>query len=67
MANLASRLFDEARSGQVLITESVYAKVDHLAEVERIGDFSLKEFPKPVPVLKVVALKEGPSDPQNVT
>lgn len=63
VANLASRLCDEARSGQVLITEPVYAKVDHIAEVERIGDLSLKGFPKPVPVLEVVALKEDPSVP----
>ena len=64
VANLASRLCDEARSGQVLITESVYAKVDHLADTRRTGDLTLKGFPKPVPVLKVMALKEDLSDLQ---
>jgi hypothetical protein len=29
-----------------------------LAEAEHIGELSLKEFPKPVPVLQVVGLKE---------
>lgn len=62
VANLASRLCDEARSGQTLIAESVYAKIDYLAEVQRIGDLSLKGFPKPVPVLEMVSLKEDPSD-----
>jgi class 3 adenylate cyclase len=61
VANLASRLCDEARSGQVLIAEPVYAKVEHFTEVKRIGDVSLKGFPKPVSVLEVVALKNDPS------
>lgn len=62
VANLASRLCDEARSGQILITEPVYAKVDHFTEVQHIGDVSFKGFPKPVPVLEVVALKDDPSE-----
>jgi adenylate cyclase len=61
VANLASRLCDEARSGQILITEPVYAKVDQFTEVQHIGDVSFKGFPKPVPVLEVVALKDDPS------
>ena len=60
VANLASRLCDEARNGQVLITESVYAKVDSLAEVKPIGDLALKGFHKPVTVLEVVGLKVIP-------
>lgn len=58
VANLASRLCDEARSGQILITEAVLAEVGELAEVESIGELSLKGFPKPVPVLHVVGLKQ---------
>ena len=60
VANLASRLCDKAKSGQILIAESVYAKIEGLAEVKRIGDVSLKGFLKPVPVLEVVALKDEP-------
>ena len=62
VANLASRLCDEARSGQILISEVVYAKVEELAEVEPVGELSLKGFPKPVPVLQVVGLKQVTSD-----
>jgi class 3 adenylate cyclase len=62
VANLASRLCDEARSGQILITEAVYAKVDELAEVECTGELSLKGFPKPVPVLQVIGVKKGTSN-----
>ncbi len=62
VANLASRLCDKARSGQILITEAVYAEVEELAEVERIGELPLKGFPKPVPVLQVVSVKEETSN-----
>jgi class 3 adenylate cyclase/HAMP domain-containing protein len=58
VANLASRLCDKAQSGQVLIAESVHAKIGDLAEVKRIGDLSLKGFLKPVPALEVLALKD---------
>ena len=61
VANLASRLCDEAQSGQILISEAVYAAVEELAEAERIAELSLKGFPKPVPVLQVVGLKERTS------
>lgn len=56
VSNLASRLCDKAKSGQVLITESVYAKIEDMAEVKPIGDVSFKGFLKPVPVLEVLAL-----------
>jgi len=61
VANLASRLCDEARSGQILISETVHAAVAEIAKVEPVGALSLKGFPKPVPVLQVVGLKEGAS------
>lgn len=58
VANLASRLCDEAQNGQILITESVHAKIEKLADAEPIGKLSLKGFQKPVTVLQVVSLKE---------
>ena len=61
VANLASRLCDKALDGQILITEAVSAKVEGLAEIESSGEFSLKGFPKPVPVLQVVGIKEDTS------
>jgi adenylate cyclase len=59
VANLASRLCDKALSGETLITEAVFAKVEGLAEVVQAGELSLKGFPKPVTVLQVVGVKEG--------
>jgi adenylate cyclase len=61
VANLASRLCDKAQSGQILISEAVYAEAEELVEVEPIGELTLKGFPKPVPVLQVVRVKEGTS------
>jgi class 3 adenylate cyclase len=61
VANLASRLCDKAQSGQILISEAVYAEAEELVEVEPIGELTLKGFLKPVPVLQVVGVKEGTS------
>ena len=61
VANLASRLCDKALSGQILITEAVSAKVEGLAKVESLGEFTLKGFPKPVPVLQVFGVAEKAS------
>jgi class 3 adenylate cyclase len=63
VVNLASRLCDEAESGQILISEAVYAEVEELVEVSHTGERTLKGFPKPIPVLQVVQLKEDASDP----
>lgn len=46
---------------QILITEAVSAKVEALAEVESSGELSRKGFPKPIPVLQVVGIKEDTS------
>ncbi len=56
VANLAARLCDQARDGQILITQRVYAEVEDVAEVEPIGEFTFKGFHKPVPVFHVLAM-----------
>ena len=58
MLNLASRLCDAAETGQILLTQRVYADVEDLAEVEPFGDLDLKGFAKPVPTFNLLALKE---------
>ena len=57
--NLASRLCDAAKAGQILLTQRVYADVEDLAEVEPIGDLELKGFARPVPTMNLLALKKG--------
>jgi len=59
VANLASRLCDEAKPGQILISRRVLATVEELVEVEPVGELRLKGFLKPVPAFNVVGLKES--------
>jgi class 3 adenylate cyclase len=58
VANLASRLCDEARPGQLLISARVLAAVEELVATEHIGELTLKGLLKPVAAFNVVALKE---------
>jgi adenylate cyclase len=58
VTNLASRLCDEARGGQILISQRVYAAVEELVKVEPAGELSLKGFHKPVPTFNVLGLRE---------
>jgi class 3 adenylate cyclase len=66
VANLASRLCDEARSGQTLITEEIYAKVGEFAKVKSIGELPLKGFPKPVKVLQLIGIENENSTNSNL-
>ncbi len=59
VVNLASRLCDEAQSGEILISEPVFAQTENIIEAIPGGDYKLKGFPKTVRALKLIALKEG--------
>jgi adenylate cyclase len=58
VVNLASRLCDEARAGQILMSQRAYAGAEDLIEAERLPDFTLKGIAKPVPAYNVVRLKD---------
>jgi adenylate cyclase len=58
VTNLASRLCDEAHSGQILISQRIYAAVEELVEAEPVGELPFKGFHKPVPTFNVVELKQ---------
>ncbi len=55
VVNLASRLCDQARSGQILVTETVAVEIGKLAAVRHVGELDLKGFPDPVRVSNVSA------------
>ena len=59
VTNLASRLCDEARPGQILISQRVYAMVEDVVDVEPVADLGLKGFLKPISALNVVALRSA--------
>jgi class 3 adenylate cyclase/CheY-like chemotaxis protein len=55
--NLASRLCDEAKPGQILVSPRVLSAVEDLAETEPLGVLSLKGLARPVQVYDVRRLK----------
>jgi adenylate cyclase len=57
VSNVASRLCDEAMSGQILITARVLTAIGDAVIVERIGEFALKGIRRPLEAHNVLALK----------
>jgi class 3 adenylate cyclase len=60
VANLASRLCDEAKNGQILIDANVFNAVDARADAEFVEQLSLKGFSRPVKAFNVRNLKSIP-------
>jgi adenylate cyclase len=60
VANLASRLCDEASNGQILIDVNVHKAIETLADVEARGELVLKGFSRPVKAFGVRGLNSGP-------
>jgi class 3 adenylate cyclase len=54
--NLASRLCDEAGSGQIMVNERVFAEVERLVEAEPAGELTLKGFVKPMSAFRILDL-----------
>ena len=55
--NLAARLCAEARPGEVLVSQRVFARVEDRVVAEHAGDLSLKGFGKAVPAFRVTSRK----------
>ena len=54
VSNVASRLCDEARPGQILISPRVLTKVENAVKVEPVGEFELKGIRRPLAAYNVV-------------
>ena len=52
--DLASRLCDEAKPGQILISPRVSMKVENAVKVELVGEFELKGIRRPLAAYNVV-------------
>jgi adenylate cyclase len=66
VSNLASRLCDEARNGEILISPRVLAAVEHLVDSDRLPEVALKGFHKPITPHNVRGLRErepAPAEP----
>ena len=55
VSNVASRLCDEAKPGQILISARVLTKVENVVKVEPVGEFELKGIRRPLAAYNVVA------------
>ena len=54
VSNVASRLCDEAKPGQILISARVLTKVENAVKVEPVGEFELKGIRRPLAAYNVV-------------
>jgi len=57
VTNLAARLCDAARDGQILVSQRAAASIEAIAAVESIGEIPLKGLTRPGIVHQVVALR----------
>jgi adenylate cyclase len=55
VSNVASRLCDEAKPGQILISPRVLMAVKDAVTVEAVGEFELKGIQRPIPAYNVLA------------
>ena len=55
VSNVASRLCDEAKPGQILISPRVLVAVEDAVNVEPVGDFTLKGISRPVAAYNVLS------------
>jgi class 3 adenylate cyclase len=59
VSNVASRLCDEAKPGQILIRPRVLTKVENAVKVEPMGEFVLKGIRRPLAAYNVVAIQSS--------
>ena len=57
VVNLAARLCDQAKTGQILVSGRAYLAVEELVDVEAVGALALKGFHAPVSVFNVVTVR----------
>jgi GAF domain-containing protein len=56
VSNVASRLCDEAKPGQILISPRVLTKVENAVKVEPVGEFELKGIRRPLAAYNVLGV-----------
>jgi len=62
VSNLAARLSDEAKAGQILISQRVAAVVEPIAETAFVGELPLKGFARSTPTYELLALRAMPAE-----
>jgi DNA-binding response OmpR family regulator len=62
VANLASRLCDEAKGPQIVINQKTLSHIEDIVETEPLGLLDLKGFSKPINSFNVIRLKDDQAD-----
>lgn len=57
VTNLSARLCSEAGPGQVLVSHHFLRKIEHLVDVEPVGELALKGFQRPVTTFNIRRLR----------
>jgi adenylate cyclase len=57
VTNLASRLCNEAKGGQIVTNQKTLSKMEDFVEAERLGEMHLKGFARPVVAFNILNLK----------
>jgi class 3 adenylate cyclase len=60
VTNLASRLCDEAKAGQIIVSQRAYGMVEQWATAEPLEPLQLKGFNQPVPAVSITGWREEP-------
>jgi class 3 adenylate cyclase/HAMP domain-containing protein len=58
VTNLASRLCDEAKAGQIVVSQRVYGMVQQWTDAKPIEPLTLKGFARPVPAVEILHWRE---------
>jgi adenylate cyclase len=61
VTNLASRLCDEARPGQIVVAQRAFSAVEQWVEAAPVGELNLKGFSRPVPAYEILRWRERPA------
>jgi class 3 adenylate cyclase/HAMP domain-containing protein len=62
VTNLASRLCDEAKAGQIVVSQRAYGMVEEWVEAAPIEDLQLKGFARPVPAVEILKWRHERDD-----
>jgi class 3 adenylate cyclase/CheY-like chemotaxis protein len=54
VTNLASRLCDQAKAGQIVISQRALSAIESSVEARSVGELTLKGFGRPVPAYEIV-------------
>jgi class 3 adenylate cyclase len=54
--NLAARLCEEAKAGQIVVSQRAFGSIEHLVDARSLGELRLKGFHRPMEAYEIVRL-----------